>query len=85
MVPRVGLLLIVVLLSTPVVTRANLLDGKDLRINALFPDVSTVFAQTDVVVGPGIEIDVSGFGFTIDVSDNNILYEFVRGNSFAST
>ena len=52
------------------------LDGKALRVQVRFPDLSTTESSVDVTVGPGVEItSIGGSQLSIDFSDTQIRFE----------
>ena len=71
---------------------AALLDGKQIQLDYLYPDTSSVYNGNSylVTVGPGVEIPgiLSGdqIGASVDLSDTNIFIKFLRGEgSFTSS
>ena len=68
---------LVLAISAPLAKATPTLDGKDIQVNWLFPDISTVRYTYYVTVGPGVEIpDAIDGSFSIDFSDANILFDF---------
>ena len=64
---------------------ATLLDGNDMRIRYLYPDLSSdYFAPIDVTVGPGIEASFGSGTPVIDISDSTIFFDFSIGGGSAA-
>lgn len=71
---------IFVLMAMAGPSHADFLDGKQMRFDYLFPDEGSTLLGFDVVVGPGVEVDIPGdpdpnvLRFVVDLDDNTITH-----------
>jgi hypothetical protein len=63
---------------------AATLDAETVRIEDLFPDLSTVVGSTTTVVGAGVEYTSDSLGVSVDLAGDLITFTDLFGGSFST-